>query len=141
MYVVIMSHMEDSATRRVRPRLRSLAFKTSTINHIAQKMASAPVVGWTMRRNSRIGFIIYPLKTGGRGRGRTFDRSSISRLLYQLSYAPDIHTLLQTRFSCYTKTLELLRTFFHSRGARCVLHRRNIFLNSVTLEGFGIQMT
>src|SRR3989344_365643 len=59
MYVATISHIEDSAARRVRPRLRSLAFKTSTINHIAQKMASAPVVGWTMRRNSRIGLLYY----------------------------------------------------------------------------------
>src|SRR3989344_8697300 len=51
-----MSHMDDSAARRMRPRFCSLALSTSTINHIAQKIASAPVVGWTMRRNSRIGF-------------------------------------------------------------------------------------
>src|SRR3989344_635014 len=59
MYVTIMSHIEDSAARRVRPRLRSLELSTSTINHMAQKMASAPVVGWTMRRNSRMGLLYY----------------------------------------------------------------------------------
>src|SRR3990167_7606256 len=52
-----MSHMEDSAAKRVRPRLRSLALSTSTINHIAQKMASAPVVGWTMRSISRMDIV------------------------------------------------------------------------------------